>query len=165
MSAGSDISFPMSIGTPRRATPATIEAVAAVRLLARRADASIDGALEEMGLTAAQFFFLRAVDRAPREHIAEHARSMRTSRQAADRLARRLVRSGLIDLMPKDLGVRGLVLSDVGRRRLRLAVDAVAAVLAGVDDAVDQEGRTRLAALAEQASSGVRPRPRPWWFD
>jgi DNA-binding MarR family transcriptional regulator len=124
----------------------------------------MDGELEELGLTSAQFFFLETVAGAPREHIAEIARVMRTSRQAADRLARQLVRSDLIELMPLDLGVRGLDVTDTGHQRIRLARDAVSSVLAPIDDVVNEAERRALARYADRAAHALRPRPRPWWF-
>ena len=154
----------MALGTPAAATAETIAAIEQVRRLARRANAAMDGELEELGLTSAQFFFLEAVAAAPREHIAEIARETRTSRQAADRLARQLVRGDLIELMPLDLGVRGLNLTDVGHRRIRLAREAVASILAPIDDVLDERERTALARSAERAAVALGPRPRPWWF-
>ena len=118
----------MPIGTQHRAAaPVTIEAMAAIRRLARRADPS--------------------------------------SRQAADRLARQLVRSGLVELLPKDLGVRGLAVSDLGLRRLTLATDAVGAVLVPLEDALAPGEGMHLADLADRLTSALRPRPRPWWLE
>jgi DNA-binding MarR family transcriptional regulator len=154
----------MALGTPPAATAETIAAIDHVRRLARRASAAMDGELEELGLTSAQVFFLETVAGAPREHIAEIARTTRTSRQAADRLARQLVRSDLIRLMPVDLGVRGLVVTDTGHRRIRLAREAVASALAPIDDVLDEGERTALARSAERAAIALRPRPLPWWF-
>jgi len=102
---------------------------------------------------------------AAREHIAEYARAMRTSRQAADRLARQLVRSDLVELLPKDLGVRGLAVSDLGRRRLALANDAVGAVLEPFEDALSPREGARLADLADRLTTALRPRLRPWWLE
>ena len=90
---------------------------------------------------------------------------MRTSRQAADRLARQLVRSDLVELLPKDLGVRGLAVSDLGRRRLALANDAVGAVLEPFEDALSPREGARLADLADRLTTTVRPRLRPWWLE
>jgi DNA-binding MarR family transcriptional regulator len=154
----------MALGTPPAATPETIAAIDHVRRLARRASAAMDGELEDLGLTSAQFFFLETVAGAPREHIAEIARVTRTSRQGADRLARQLLRSDLIELMPLDLGVRGLIVTDTGHRRIRLAREAVASALAPIDDVLDEGDRTALASAAERAAVALRARPRAWWF-
>ena len=155
----------MAIGTPARADPDTIETIELVRRLARRATAGLDGSLEELGLTSAGFFLLRAIAGAPREHVAALARSSITSRQAADRVARQLIRTDLVRVEPVDLGVRGLVVTQAGERRLELAMNAVASVLAPIEHALDPAERRALASAAERAAIALHPRPRPWWFD
>jgi DNA-binding MarR family transcriptional regulator len=89
-----------------------------VRRLEQRLSDSIDGALEELGLTTALYLSLEALDREPRVHGSQLARNLGITRQSVHAVVARLRRMDLVELLPVDLGVRGLLLTDLGRRRL-----------------------------------------------
>ena len=136
----------------------------AVRRLDRRLSGTVDGELEELALTTSLYLTLEALDAEPQIHASQLARTLRITRQSTHALLTKLRYGDLIQLLPPDLGVRGLVLTDVGRRRLVAARDAVAHVLAPLEDEVAPGDLTRLIELMDRTSQTLRPRPPPWWF-
>jgi DNA-binding MarR family transcriptional regulator len=136
-----------------------------VRRLEQRLSDSIDGALEEIGLTTSLYLSLEALDREPRIHASQLARNLGITRQSVHALVVELRRMDLLDLLPLDLGVRGLLLTDLGRRRLDVARDAVQDVIAPLHDDLSPRELDGLTRLAGQCVHALRPRPLRWWLD
>ena len=136
-----------------------------VRRLEQRLSDSIDGALEEMGLTTSLYLSLEALDREPRVHASQLARNLGITRQSIHAVVAKLGAMDLVDLLPVDLGVRGLLLTDLGRRRLDLARGAVQDVLASLHRDLSPHELDGLARLAERCVHALRPRPMRWWLD
>jgi MarR family len=80
-----------------------------VRRLEQRLSDSINGGLEDLGLTTSLYLSLDALDREPRVHASQLARNLGITRQSVHALVVKLRRMDLVDLLPLDLGVRGLV--------------------------------------------------------
>jgi hypothetical protein len=71
----------------------------------------------------------------------------------------------LVELQPVDLRVRGLLLTDLGRRRLDMARNAVHDVLAPLLRDLSARELDGLADVAERCLHALRPRPMRWWLD
>jgi DNA-binding MarR family transcriptional regulator len=158
----------LDTGPPRerqRPRPNELLLVDAVRRLDRRVGWSVDGALEELGLTTSTYLVLEALESEPRVHAGQLARNMRITRQSMHELVRKLRLAGLILLLPKDLGVRGLELTREGRTRLRLARNAVGSELRPLGEALTPQETGKLLDLLSRCEHAVRPRPAPWWLD
>jgi DNA-binding MarR family transcriptional regulator len=136
-----------------------------VRRLEQRLSDSIDGGLEEMGLTSSLYLSLEELDREPRVHASQLARNLGITRQSVHAVVVKLRRMDLVELLPVDLGVRGLLLTDLGQRRLALARNAVHDVIAPVHAGVSPRELDGLAADAERCVHALRPRPMRWWLD
>jgi DNA-binding MarR family transcriptional regulator len=136
-----------------------------VRRLEQRLSDSIDGGLEELGLTTSLYLCLEALDREPRVHASQLARNLGITRQSVHALVVKLRRMDLVDLLPVDLGVRGLLLTELGRRRLAVARDAVQDVIGPLHDDLSPRELDRLAHLADRSVHALRPRPSRWWLD
>lgn len=136
-----------------------------VRRLEQRLSDSIDGALEEIGLSTSLYLSLEALDREPRVHASQLARNQGITRQSVHALVAKLRRMDLVELLPVDLGVRGLLLTDLGRRRLEVARDAVQAVVEPLHPELPTRELHDLARLADRCVHALRPRPSRWWLD
>jgi DNA-binding MarR family transcriptional regulator len=136
-----------------------------IRRLEQRLSDSIDGGLEELGLTTSLYLSLDALDREPRVHASQLARNLGITRQPVHALVVKLRRMDLVELLPLDLGVRGLFLTDLGRRRLHVARDAVQDVLAPLHDDLSPRELAGLARLAGHCVHALRPRLLRWWLD
>jgi DNA-binding MarR family transcriptional regulator len=143
----------------------TAALLGSVRRLEQRLSDSIDGGLEDLGLTMSLYLSLDALDREPRVHASQLARNLGITRQSVHALVAKLRRMDLVDLLPLDLGVRGLLLTDLGRRRLNAARDAVQDVVAPLHDDLSPRELDGLIRLAERCVHALRPRPLRWWLD
>ena len=97
-------------------------------------------------------------------HAAALARRLGVSRQIASRLLAKLDRAGLIELLPLDGGVRVPIVTRDGRRRIQLAVDAIAPVR-GQLLSVSPERRAQFVEIVDDLDAALTPPRRPWWFD
>lgn len=136
-----------------------------VRRLEQRLSDSIDGGLEELGLSTSLYLCLEALDREPRVHASQLARNLWITRQSIHAVVAKLRKMDLVDLLPVDLGVRGLLLTDLGRRRLHLARDAVRDVIGPLHRDLSTRELDDLANLAERCVHALRPRQFRWWLD
>ena len=134
------------------------------RRLERRLSDAVDGALEDLALTSSLYLVLEALDAEPRIHASQVARALRITRQSTHALIIRLRYADMVELLPLDLGVRGLILTEVGTRRLVAARDAIAHVLSPIDTELDADELVRMLDLMTGAADALRPRPPPWWF-
>jgi DNA-binding MarR family transcriptional regulator len=142
----------------------TIALLETARRLERRLSAAVDGALEDLALTSSLYLVLEALDAEPRIHASQVARALRITRQSTHALITKLRYADLVDLLPLDLGVRGLILTDVGARRLIAARDAIEHELSPIDAELEADDLVRMLDLMNGAAHALRPRPPPWWF-
>jgi DNA-binding MarR family transcriptional regulator len=113
---------------PAAQVPSAWDVIDASRRLHRRIEGRLDDALEELTVSYAQFEVLELLTRDRNAHAAALARRLQVSRQVTSRLLAKLARAGLVDLLPRDGGVRVPIVTRDGRRRIQLAVDATAPV-------------------------------------
>ena len=130
----------------------------------RRLSAAVDGALEDLALTSSRYLVLEALEAEPRIHASQVGRALRITRQSAHALITKLRYPDMVELLPLDLGVRGLILTDVGARRLLAARDAIEHELAPIDAELETDDLVRMLDLMNGAAHALRPRPPPWWF-
>jgi DNA-binding MarR family transcriptional regulator len=142
----------------------TIALLETARRLERRLSDAVDGALEDLALTSSLYLVLEALDAEPRIHASQVARALRITRQSTHALLTRLRYADMVKLLPLDLGVRGLILTDVGERRLIAAREAIEHVLSPIETELEADDLLRLLKLMNDAAHTLRPRPRPWWF-
>lgn len=147
------------------AAPSGREVIAAARLFHRVLRTRLNQCFEEeFALTYAQYEILQVLLDEPNLHASELGRRLCMTRQAANRLVERLRRQGLIELAPRDGGLRVIWLTDLGLRRLATARKSVVCVERDVEKLPEQ---TRIA-LGEALGAGrlaLIPPPRPWWWD
>lgn len=136
----------------------------ASRRFHRRLDTRLDDSLEELGISYAQFEILELLTRDRNAHAAALARRLQVSRQIASRLLAKLARAGLVDLLPPDGGVRVPLVTRDGRRRIQLAVDAIAPIRRQLLS-VAPERRANFVELADDLNAVLRPPGRSWWLD
>ncbi len=137
----------------------------ASRRLSRRIEGRLDGALEKLTLSYAQFEILELLTRDRNSHAAALARRLGVSRQIVSRLLTKLDRAGLVELLPPDGGVRVPIVTRDGRRRIQLGIDATSPVRLQIDT-LSSERRTQFVAALEDLEATLRPPPgRPWWLD
>jgi DNA-binding MarR family transcriptional regulator len=150
--------------------PATLDApelLRSVRRLEQRLSDVIDGALQELSLTTSLYLVLEALDREPRIHTSQIARALGITRQSVRAHVvklQRLQRMDLIELLPLDLGVRGLMLTDRGARRLMVARDEVRDVLTPLSVHLSTTDLGSLTDTADRAVRALRPRVDHWWL-
>jgi DNA-binding MarR family transcriptional regulator len=149
---------------PRGHTPTAWEVIDASRRLHRRLERRLDAALEELGISYAQFELLELLTRDRNAHAAALARRLEVSRQIASRLLAKLDRAGLVELLPPDGGVRVPIVTRSGRRRIQLAADALAPIRRQVLT-VPSERLAQFVGVADDLDHGLVPPRRPWWFD
>jgi DNA-binding MarR family transcriptional regulator len=142
----------------------TIALLETTRRLERRLTDAVDGALEDLALTSSLYLVLEALDAEPRIHASQVARALRITRQSTHALITKLRYADMVELLPLDLGVRGLILTDVGARRLVAARDAIEHELSPIDAELEADSLVRMLDLMNGAAHSHRPRPPPWWF-
>jgi DNA-binding MarR family transcriptional regulator len=150
---------------PVRRSPDPGELVAAERRLHRVLRNRLNAAVEGLGLSYAQVEILLLLDERPNMHASLIARELDSSRQAIHQLVRQLELGGLVDVLPADVGARPIALTVRGRRRLKMAWDAIESTAhAGFAGMSGEARRTVLESLTvcERALAPTRQR---WWFD
>jgi DNA-binding MarR family transcriptional regulator len=90
----------------------TIALLETARRLERRLSDAVDGALEDLALTSSLYLVLEALDVEPRIHASQVARALHITRQSTHTLIIKLRYADMVKLLPLDLGVRGLILTD-----------------------------------------------------
>ena len=144
--------------------PTAWDVIHAARRLSRRLEGQLDDALEELALSSAQFEILELLRRDRNAHAAALARRLGVSRQIASRLLAELDRAGPVELLPLDGGVRVPIVTQGGRRRIELAVDATAPIRERIVH-LAPDRRETLVAIVEDLENAIRPPQRPWWLD
>jgi DNA-binding MarR family transcriptional regulator len=149
---------------PRGPHPADL--IAAERRLHRRLRNRLNDGVEGLGLSYAQVELMVLLEARTNLHGGQMALALGMSRQAVHALVRKLELGGLVDVLPYDGGARAVALTDLGRRRLKMAWrtlgDTVHAALFRIPDA---ERLTLLESL-EGCERALAPlRPPPWWLD
>lgn len=127
-------------------------------------EARLDRALNGCGLSFAQYEVMEVLVAEPKLHAGELGRRLHITRQSAHDLLKQLARAGLIDLLPRDGGIRCAWLTTAGHRRLdfcRRALGSIERAAAAMPSSTTQELRESLARF----EAVVVPRPRPWWLD
>jgi DNA-binding MarR family transcriptional regulator len=98
-------------------------------------------------------------------HAGQMARALGTSRQAVHGLLEKLEGAGLVEVLPQQGEARPVVLTDLGRRRIRsiwrVLDSTVHAALRRIPAAERREVLNALNAC-ERALAPLRP---PWWLD
>ncbi len=147
---------PTSLGTE-------LDVITAVRRVNKRLRACFDRDLEELGLSYAQVEVLILLRYDGNLHAAALARELRISRQAAQRLVENLMAGGLVRRLPRDGGVIGLQITDLGRRRLELVQIALSDTYRRLRR-VPQEVRARLVEdLGAVERALARPLDGNYW--
>jgi DNA-binding MarR family transcriptional regulator len=98
--------------------PSTAEVVAAARRFHRRLRTTLIFALEDAGVSYAQFEILVTLEADPSHHAASIAHQLGSSRQAVSRLVGKLVDGGYLQRLSFDNGVQGLRITELGRQLL-----------------------------------------------
>jgi DNA-binding MarR family transcriptional regulator len=149
------------------------ELVAAIRRANHRLTARLDVDLLEMGVSFAQFEVMAALEREPGLHAGELGRAFGVTRQAIHRLLAQLDRAGLIDLLPRDHGVRAARVTDAGDRSLRHCRRALRETLEALARRALRETLEALARIHPETRNAARDAlavceralvPRPGWY-
>jgi len=147
------------------AAPSGREVIAAARLFHRVLRTRLNQCFdEEFGLTYAQYEILQVLEDEPNLHASELGRRLCMTRQAANRLVERLRRLGLIDLAPRDGGLRVIWLTDLGLKRVATARKSVVCVERAVEK-LPEETRIALAEALGAGKLALIPPTRPWWWE
>ncbi len=142
--------------------PSGREVIAAARLFHRVLRARLNRCFDqEFALTYAQYEILQILEEEPNLHASELARRLRMTRQAATGLIERLRRVDLIDIAPRDGGLRVIWLTDVGTRRLATARESVVSVEHDIEK-LPAETRVALLEALGAGRLALIPPPRPW---
>jgi DNA-binding MarR family transcriptional regulator len=145
------------------ADPRGHDLVTASRRFARRLQTRLDGALEGLGLSYAQYEVMEHLAERPNLHAGELGRRLRITRQTAHGLLKQLAPADLIDLLPPDGGARPARLTAAGGRRLELGRQAVSTIHAELEQVPPETRRVFLSAIAALDTRMAPPRT-PWWF-
>jgi DNA-binding MarR family transcriptional regulator len=142
--------------------PSSAELIAAARRFHRRLRARLNEALEDVGISYAQYEVLEALGSDPNHHAGSIAGHLGTSRQAVSLLLRRLFDADLVDPLVFDRGVRGLRLTDLGSQVLARCGEALAPLHLMLGGRMNAEDRAALHTALYAAEAALRPPPR--WF-
>ena len=146
------------------ADPRGHDLVTASRRFARRLQTRLDEALEELGVSYAQYEIMEHLAERPNLHAGELGRRLRITRQTAHGLIKQLARADLIDLLPPDGGARPARLTPTGRRRLEHCRRAVAPIHADLEQVEPDRRLTFLDSLSALDARLAPPPRRPWWL-
>lgn len=144
--------------------PSARDVIAAARRFHRLLRAELNGKLAGLSLSYAQYEILETLETEPKLHAGELARRLKIRRQSVHRLVAHLVRADLVDVLPKDAGIRGIWLTRTGRRRL----DTCRKALEGTEGALGRLPAETRALLVEglgACEAALAPPPPPWWWD
>jgi len=144
--------------------PSARDVISAARRFHRLLRAELNGRLAGLSLSYAQYEVLEILEAEPKLHAGELARCLKIRRQSVHRLVAQLVRGDLVDVLPKDGGIRGIRLTPTGRRRLATCRKT----LEGTEGAlgkVPAETRALLVEALGACEAALAPPPSPWWWD
>jgi DNA-binding MarR family transcriptional regulator len=128
-------------------------------------EVAMDQALDGHGVSFAQYRALLLVERNP-TYISYAARSLRITRQAADRLYLKLAEAGLVRRIRAG-HVTDVEITDLGRKRLRMMNDLVRdLVVQPIEYSVQPRELFALEQLLVTVDDSLRPSASPtWWLD
>jgi len=137
------------------------DVIAAARRFHRLLRPDINGKLAGPSLSYAQYEVLEILEAEPKLHAGELARCLKIRRQSVHRLVAQLVRGDLVDVLPKDGGIRGIRLTPTGRRRLatcRKALEGTEGALGSLPAAT----RSSLVEALGACEAALAPPPSPF---
>lgn len=144
-------------------SPSPYRIVTTLRRTERSLASALDATLKALDLTAAQFHVLEELTVTTVLHAGELAWRHRVTRQSMQGIVRNLERAGLVELAPKEHGVRNIWLTSEGRERLVLAREAVSDIERRIGAAVGPgNGASRVRQLDH---IGHSLEGRDWWWD
>ncbi len=143
----------------------TWELIVTLRRVQHRVEVAMDQSLEHVHTTFAQYRVLEVVASSNGIHVAEIARRIRVTRQAASVSVEKVRLLGLVDV--EDAGYfKWVRISERGRRWLELLRNTVASVPQEIEEALDSGQRAQLAALLRRIDRTVKPpNSAAWWLD
>jgi DNA-binding MarR family transcriptional regulator len=133
------------------------------RKVQHRFEVAMDQALEATGLSYAQYIALETVLDARVMHIAELARRLRVTRQAATETVRKLQRSGHVHV-ERDHRLAYVVPATSATVPLEMLRPFVADLVDGLGRHLPAHERGRLVTLLRRAADGLTPPTRPYWW-
>lgn len=89
----------------------------------------------------------------------------RVSRQSLQGIVRNLARARLVELAPKEHGVRNIWLTSHGRERLVSAREAVSGIERRIGSAVGSGNGASLVRLLVDIGRSLEDERRDWWWD
>lgn len=144
--------------------PNARDVISAARRFHRLLRAELNGRLSGLSLSYAQYEVLEILEAEPKLHAGELARCLKIRRQSVHRQVAQLVQGDLVDVLPKDGGIRGIRLTSTGRRRLatcRKALEGTEGALGSLPTAT----RSSLVEALGACEAALAPPPSPWWWD
>jgi DNA-binding MarR family transcriptional regulator len=142
---------------PPPPTPADL--VVAARRFHRRLRRLLNEAVEAVGISYARFEILELLGEDDHHHVASIAAHLGTSRQAVHRLVEQLDRSGLVDRLGFDTGVKGVRITRRGRDTLN-ACDRHLEGFHQLFARLQPDERRALERTLNAAEAALRPPPR-----
>lgn len=125
----------------------------------------MDQCLDELGISFAQYRILELLTHARDLSLSELGRRMRVTRQATRMTTGKLASAGLVDL-EREADAVYVILSERGRKRLRLFRRATGSVLATFESELAHARRSSIVTLLGKAELALEtPEPRPWWLN
>lgn len=134
------------------------------RRVQHRFEVAMDQALEAYGISYAQYRALEMLVASREMHIAELARKLRVTRQAATASVEKLARTDLVDLH-REAHVTFVTVSTHGRRTLA-KLREFADLHQQLEQQLTPTERFRLVLLLRKADHALVPPRRPaWWLE
>lgn len=140
------------------------ELVGAIMRINHILESRLDRALNGCGLSFAQYEVFEILIEEPNLHPGELGRRLDITRQSAHGLLHQLARAGLVDLLPKDGGLRCAWVTPDGTRRLRHCRQALRGVGHALTKLPSGTGRELIDALSA-VDALLASKPMPWWLD
>ena len=141
------------------------DVLCAAQRFQHRAQVSMDQSLEGLGISFAQYRILELLTEARDISLSELGRRMRVTRQATRMTTGKLATSGLVDL-EREADAVYVMLSDLGRRRLRLFRRATGHILTAFEGEFAHTRRSSIVMLLGKAELALdTPERRPWWLN
>jgi DNA-binding MarR family transcriptional regulator len=145
-------------------SPSPYRIIKTLRRTERIIASILDAAVRDLDLTAAQFHVLEELTVTSVLHVGELASRHRVTRQSMQGIVRNLARTDLVELAPKEHGVRNIWLTEGGRDRLLSAREAVFEIERRVAAATDANGALLIRLLSGIGRS-LEGNSGEWWSD
>ena len=141
------------------------DVLCAAQRFQHRAQVSMDQCLEDLGISFAQYRIIELLTTARDLSLSELGRRMRVTRQATRMTTGKLAAAGLVHL-EREADAVYVVLSDLGRKRLRLFRAATRSVLHDFESEFAHPRRSSVVMLLGKAELALNtPTRRPWWLN